>query len=133
MQGIRQQAVADAGARERAARLGLQSRGDIDPSTYGFQALQSQLQGQGQTAQAMSQADLALRQQQQENYWRALMAMLGEYGQNQRTYIGTEAQRAGPGFDWGGLAGGIRALGGLGSMFGKRVPQNYVPPEFYGG
>jgi hypothetical protein len=64
MAGMRGQAIQDAGARERAARVGLQSRGDTDPSTYGFQALMSQLGGQDQTAKAMSNADLGLRQQQ---------------------------------------------------------------------
>lgn len=107
MEGVRGQAVADAGARERAARLGLQSRGDVDPSTYGFQALQSQLQGQDQTSRAMNQANLGLRQQQLQNYWGLLNAMLREGSATDRAYLGAAQQQQGGGFDWGGLLGGL--------------------------
>lgn len=55
---LRQQAIADAGAQGRSARLGLLGRSDVDPSTYGFQNLMSGLQGQGQVANAVNQAQL---------------------------------------------------------------------------
>ena len=112
MEGVRGQAVADAGARERAARLGLQSRGDQDPSTYGFQALQSQLRGQDQTSRAMSEASLGLRQQQLQNYWQLLNALLREGSASDRAQLNPGG---GGGFDWAGLVSGLGGLaaGGL--------------------
>jgi len=116
MGGIRQQAVADAGARERAARLGLQSRGDADPSTYGFQALMSQLQGQDQTARTMGQADLGLRQQQLQNYWQLLSQLLsGQLGVDQTERQGRWNRASQPG-PWGQIAQGAGTLAG--SLFG---------------
>lgn len=104
MNQVRQRSVADAGAQQRAARLGLQSRGDVDPSTYGFQALQSQLGGQAQTANAMSNADLALRQQQLG----FLQALLGQYaGANTQFHVAQLNRPPDPGFDWSSLIPGI--------------------------
>lgn len=115
MSQIRGQAVQDAGARERAARLGLQARGDADPSTYGFQALQSQLGGQRDTANAMNQADLGLRQQQLQQYWQLLSQLLaGQLGVDQTERQGrwNQANQPSP---WGPALGGIgAALAGRG-------------------
>lgn len=101
MNAIRTQAVGDANAQQRAARLGLQSRGDIDPSTYGFQSLMSDLQGQRGTAQALNQANLGLRQGQLDNYWRLLNSLLGAQQGLEQTNIGARSQERG--FDWGSL------------------------------
>lgn len=110
MAGMRQRMVQDAGAQERAARLGLQARGDADPSTYGFQALQSQLQGQGQVAQGMNQADLAMRQQQHDRYWQMLQQLLaGQLGVDQTERQGRWSAAAQPGV----LGGALQGLGGL--------------------
>jgi hypothetical protein len=111
MSGIRGQAVQDSGARERAARLGLQARGDTDPSTYGFQSLMSQLGGQDQTARTMGQADLGLRQQQLQNYWDMLTQMgnlqMGQEGQNRQSRAAWEA------------GGGRSGWGQAGTMLGQ--------------
>lgn len=112
MDSIRNQAFQDAGAQERAARLGLQSRGDSDPSTYGFQALQSQLRGQDRTSQALNQASLGLRQGQLDNYWRLLSQLLSGQLGAENANIGARAQQQRPGL--GGLVGGLGGLlGGL--------------------
>lgn len=108
---IRGQAVQDAGARERSARLGLQSRPDTDASTYGFQALMSQLGGQDQTARAMSQADLGLRQQQLA----FLQNLLGQYlGSN----VSLEGQNRQSRAAWES-GGGRSGLGSLGPALGN--------------
>jgi len=112
MDAIRSGAIADAGAQERAARLGLQSRGDADPSTYGFQALMSQLGGQDRTARTLSEANLGLRQQQLQNYWNMLRMAFGDAEASNRARIGAGAGQGG-GFDWGGLIGGVGSLAGL--------------------
>ncbi len=109
MDAIRQQGIADAGAQERSARLGLQARGDVDPSTYGFQALQSQLGGQARTSQALNQANLGLRQGQLEQYWNMLQALLREASASDRAKL---QPQGGGGFDWGGLLGGLGNVAG---------------------
>jgi hypothetical protein len=55
---LRSQALQDATAQGRANRLGLLGRSSVDPSTFGFQSLMSDLNTQGQTANAMNQATL---------------------------------------------------------------------------
>lgn len=127
MGGVRQRAIQDAGAQERAARLGLQSRGDIDPSTYGFQTLQSQLQGQQGTQRALGEADLGLRQQQLENYWRLLNSLLGAYGGIETAKYGQPKKQGGLGGvlgGIGGLLGGISGLGGGGGGGGGGLYEN---------
>ena len=102
-QGMRGQMIQDAGAQERAARLGLQARGDTDPSTYGFQALMSQLGGQDRTAKAMSAADLGMKQQQMQQYWQMLSQLLsGQLGVDQTERQGRWSAAAQP----SGLAAG---------------------------
>lgn len=117
---IRGQAVQDAGARERSARLGLQTRGDTDASTYGFQALMSQLGGQDQTARAMSGADLALRQQQLA----FLQNLLGQYLGAGNAWDMQNRQNAFQGSQRPGFLGqAAGALGGLAGMaFGGGMP-----------
>lgn len=55
---LRSQALQDATAQGRSNRLGLLGRSSVDPSTFGFQSLMSDLNTQGQTANAMNQATL---------------------------------------------------------------------------
>ena len=100
MNALREQGIADAGAQARSARLGLAGRSDVDPSTYGFQSLMSDLQGQGQVAQNMSRANLAARMQQMQFLQRLLSQAIG--GQQGLQM----AELSQPGFDWGGLMGG---------------------------
>lgn len=100
MNALRSDMIGDANANQRAARLGLQSRGDADPSTYGFQSLMSDLQGQRGVSDAMNRANLGLRQGQLDNYWRLLLGMLGETGANERANMQRPQD---PGFDWGSL------------------------------
>lgn len=111
---IRGQAVQDAGAREQAARRGLQTRGDTDPSTYGFQALMSQLQGQDQTARTMSQADLAMRQQQLQ----FLQSLLGQYMGNNTALEGQNRQSRAAWESSGGRSGLGQAAQMGGALFG---------------
>jgi hypothetical protein len=109
-EGMRGQMIQDAGARERAARLGLQARGDMDPSTYGFQSLMSQLGGQDQTARGMNAADLGMKQQQMQQYWQMLSQLLGgQFGSDQTERQGRWNAANQPS-GWG------QALGGLGSI-----------------
>lgn len=118
MAAMRGRMVDDAGAQQRAARLGLQARGDADPSTYGFQALMSDLQGQRNVAQGMNQADLSLRQQQLENYWRLLSQLLGgqiSVEQTERSGRWGAANQPSP---WGQVAQGAGGLAG--AFFGGR-------------
>ena len=117
MDAIRSRGIADAGAQERAARLGLQSRGDADPSTYGFQALMSQLGGQDRTAKSLSDANLALSQQQQQNYWDMLRQLLAAQVSTNQTEISGRWGQANQPSPWGQVAQGGGAL--LGSLFGK--------------
>ena len=144
---IRSQGSRDAGARERSARLGVQSqaaRGESDPSTFGFQALMSQLGGQDQTARSMSQADLGLRQQQLA----FLQNLLGQYlgsnvsleGQNRQSRAAWEAGggRSGLGQAAGiaGQAAGAYFGGGGGGGGGAQPPrmgQSGFQYPYYGG
>lgn len=57
-QMLRSQALQDATAQGRSARLGLLGRSSVDPSTFGYQSLMSDLNSQGQVANAMNQAQL---------------------------------------------------------------------------
>lgn len=108
---LRQQAIEDAGAQGRQMRLALQSRTDIDPSTYGFQALMSGLQGQDQVSKAMNQAQLQQSLSAQQ-WYRNMMAQLlqsqmgGQFGVAQ-AYAGRPPEQ---GFDWGSLLGGAGQL-----------------------
>ena len=120
MGGVRQRAVQDAGAQERAARLGLQSRADIDPSTYGFQELQSHLQGQQGVQNQLGAADLGLRQQQLENYWRLLNSLLGSYGGIESAKYGQPKGGGGLGGFLGGVGGLLGGISGLGGGGGKK-------------
>lgn len=144
MAGIRGQAVQDAGARERSARLGLQSRGDTDPSTYGFQALMSQLGGQDQTARTMSQADLGMRQQQlaflQNLLGQALGANVSLEGQNRQSRAAWESGGGRSGLGQaagmaGGLAGFLGGGGGGGGGYGggSQMGQPGFQYPYYGG
>jgi hypothetical protein len=98
---LRAQAIQDAHAQSRSARLGLMGRSDVDPSTYGFQALMSDLQGQGQVANAVNQSTLQQQMSQQEFIRRLL-------SQASAQEAAVRAAKAGKsGFDWGGLAKGV--------------------------
>lgn len=131
MDALRGQTTRDQGAYERAARLGLQSRGDVDPSTYGFQALQSQLQGQDRASNQMNQNALALRQGQLDNYWRLLSQLLGaQVSTNQTEMQGRWAhanQPSGLGGALGGLGGLLGGLGGRGGGGGAAAPRMGQP------
>lgn len=114
---LRQMMMRDAGAQQRSARLGLMGRSDVDPSTFGFQSLMSDLGGQGRTSDAMSRAQMGLQQQQLQNYWGMLgqrggqdfQAWQGELDRDLQKWL---AQQQQPGFDWGGLASGLGSLAG---------------------
>jgi hypothetical protein len=104
MANIRSQAISDAGAGQRAAQLQLAGRSNVDPSTFGFQNLMSQLQGQSDISQSLSHAQTQMQQQQQQR----LYDILGKYYQGQLgQYLGNNNSG---GFDWGGL---LQGLGGL--------------------
>jgi hypothetical protein len=121
MSGVRSRAISDAGARERSDRLRLAGRSDVDPSTYGFQSLMSGLQSGSDISRSLGAADLGLRQGQLENYWRMLMALLGEGGTSDRAQL---QANSGGGFDWGGLARGAGQIGG--SLL---MPGGYFGPK----
>lgn len=81
---LRQQAIQDAQAQARSARLGLMGQTTVDPSTYGYQSLMSDLQGQKQVADSVNQAQLqqslafqqfirSLLEQQNQSEWSAYM------------------------------------------------------------
>jgi len=111
LDSARQQQVSDAGAQERAARLGLRSNPNTDPSTYGFQSLISQLQGQSNTSRNMAQADMGLRQQQLQNYWNLLSTLYGGHQGALNTIASQPQQQSG----WGQFLGGIgNAVGAAG-------------------
>lgn len=114
MKSIRGRAVRDAGAQERAARLGLQSRGDTDPSTYGFQSLLSQVQGQRSVADQLGNADVALRAQQLQ----FLQDLLKQYYGGETGIRGAEASRPEQGSSWLDLVPGIGSL--IGGIRGGR-------------
>lgn len=105
LDSIRQRIIADNAAQARSARLGLMGNASIDPSTFGFQALMSDLQGQQNLQHGLSSADLALRQQQLDFLQKLLMQQAG-FGAQQVL----QREQPGQGFDWGGLAGGAGTL-----------------------
>lgn len=98
MDATRQRIIADNAAQARSARLGLMGRTDVDPSTYGFQALMSDLQGQRNLQQGLSEADLKLRQQQMEFLQKLLF---GEQGFQQASALQRSAPREGGGIKLG--------------------------------
>lgn len=109
MGAIRSRAISDAGANERAARLSLAGRSDVDPSTYGFQSLMSQLKGGSDISQALSRAQLGMQEQDINR----LMNLLGQYYSGQ-VGIFTGQNNSGGGFPWGTVLSGLGTLlGGL--------------------
>lgn len=104
LDAVRQQSIADSQAQARSARLGLMGNASVDPSTYGFQALMSDLQGQQNTAKAVNDANLALRMKQMD-FLQKLFA--GELGFQQQMGLQREAPKPGNsigvgpvGFSW---------------------------------
>jgi hypothetical protein len=143
MDAVRQRAISDAGASQRAGQLSIAGRSDVDPSTYGFQSLMSQLQGGSDVSRALGQADLGLRQQQLQNYWNLLNAQLGAHTSQLNTEVGGRWAHANqPGF-LGQLAGGVGGLlGSISNPFGGGGGGGAQPPRmgeggyqypFYGG
>jgi hypothetical protein len=122
MEAVRQRLIADSAAQGRSARLGLAGRSDVDPSTYGFQALMSDLQGQQNVSRGMNDADLQLRMKQMEFLQRLLFGeQQGGWGQ----VLGRE-NRAQEGFDWMGTLQGLGSLAGgyVGGGGGREAGNN---------
>lgn len=106
MDAMRQRAMSDYGAQQQQSRLALQANQGIDPSTYGFNSLMSQYQGQKGVQDQLGQGDLALRQQQLQ----FLQQLMGQgLGFQQGKEVAT-INRPRQGTDWGGIIGGIGNL-----------------------
>lgn len=104
---LRSQAIQDAAAQGRSTRLGLLGNASVDPSTFGFQSLMSDLQGQGQVAGAVNASTLQQQLLEQE-FIRKLLTQ--QSAQDAAIQAAREGRPPQPVFDWGGALAGAGAL-----------------------
>ena len=81
---FRSQALSDAGARTRGARLTAMDSSPNDPSLAAFGGLQGEIGGQGQAAADINQGALGWDQQQVMRAWQEHMAQLQHQWQMQQ-------------------------------------------------